>query len=56
MWVTLPAYGAAAYVPALVLERPLFTRSVAPALSFDFHVSTRSPSSERTGLMRLIVD
>jgi hypothetical protein len=26
MWVTLPAYGAAAYVPALVLERPLFTR------------------------------
>lgn len=26
MWVTLPAYGAASYVPAIVLERPLFTR------------------------------
>lgn len=26
MWCTLPAYGAAAYVPAIVLERPLFTR------------------------------
>ncbi|KAG2450267.1 hypothetical protein HYH02_004778 [Chlamydomonas schloesseri] len=26
MWCTLPAFGAAAYVPALVLERNLFTR------------------------------
>ena len=28
MWVTLPAFGAAAYVPAIVLERPLFIRCV----------------------------
>jgi len=28
MWSTLPAFGAAAYVPAIVLERPLFTRHV----------------------------
>lgn len=26
MWCTLPAYGAAAYVPAIVVERPLFVR------------------------------
>ncbi|KAL4428045.1 hypothetical protein ABPG75_002134 [Micractinium tetrahymenae] len=26
MWVVLPAYGAASYVPAIVLERPLFVR------------------------------
>ncbi|CAL8464553.1 g4088 [Coccomyxa elongata] len=26
MWSTLPAFGAAAYIPAIVLERPLFTR------------------------------
>lgn len=26
MWCTLPAFGAASYVPALVLERPLFVR------------------------------
>ncbi|GLC33334.1 hypothetical protein PLESTB_000344800 [Pleodorina starrii] len=26
MWCTMPAFGAAAYVPALVLERGLFTR------------------------------
>eukprot|EP00879_Flechtneria_rotunda_P005742 GHRR01006043.1.p1 GENE.GHRR01006043.1~~GHRR01006043.1.p1 ORF type:complete len:547 (+),score=129.21 GHRR01006043.1:934-2574(+) len=26
MWVTMPAYGAASYVPAIVLERSLFTR------------------------------
>lgn len=26
MWTTLPAFGAASYVPAIVLERPLFTR------------------------------
>lgn len=28
MWTTLPAFGAASYVPAIVLERPLFTRYV----------------------------
>ncbi len=28
MWTTLPAFGAASYVPAIVLERPLFTRWV----------------------------
>jgi hypothetical protein len=26
MWVTLPAFGAASYVPAIVLERSLFVR------------------------------
>ncbi len=26
MWVCLPAFGAASYVPAIVLERPLFVR------------------------------
>ena len=26
MWCTLPAFGAASYVPAIVLERPLFVR------------------------------
>ncbi|PSC74385.1 P-loop containing nucleoside triphosphate hydrolase isoform B [Micractinium conductrix] len=26
MWTTLPAFGAASYVPAIVLERPLFVR------------------------------
>ncbi|PRW20409.1 P-loop containing nucleoside triphosphate hydrolase [Chlorella sorokiniana] len=26
MWVTLPAFGASSFVPAIVLERPLFTR------------------------------
>jgi ABC-type multidrug transport system ATPase subunit len=26
MWCTLPAFGAASYVPAIVLERPLFIR------------------------------
>lgn len=26
MWCTLPAFGAASYVPSLVLERPLFVR------------------------------
>lgn len=26
MWVTLPAYGAAAYIPSIVMERPLFVR------------------------------
>ena len=26
MWAMLPAFSAAAYVPTLVLERPLFTR------------------------------
>lgn len=26
MWVTLPIFGAAAYIPAIVLERPLFVR------------------------------
>ena len=26
MWTTLPAFGAASYVPAIVLERALFVR------------------------------
>ena len=26
MWVVLPAFGAASYVPAIVLERALFVR------------------------------
>lgn len=26
MWVCLPAFGAASYIPAIVLERPLFVR------------------------------
>lgn len=30
MSITLPAFGAAAYTPALVLERPLFIRCVRP--------------------------
>ena len=29
MWCTLPGFGAAAYIPSIVLERPLFTRSAA---------------------------
>jgi hypothetical protein len=31
MWVCLPAFGAASYVPAIVLERPLFVRQASPA-------------------------
>ena len=26
MWTLLPAFGAASYVPAIVMERPLFVR------------------------------
>lgn len=26
MWCTLPAFGAAAYIPSIVMERPLFVR------------------------------
>eukprot|EP00195_Chlamydomonas_chlamydogama_P009759 CAMPEP_0202901782 /NCGR_PEP_ID=MMETSP1392-20130828/14649_1 /ASSEMBLY_ACC=CAM_ASM_000868 /TAXON_ID=225041 /ORGANISM="Chlamydomonas chlamydogama, Strain SAG 11-48b" /LENGTH=615 /DNA_ID=CAMNT_0049588397 /DNA_START=85 /DNA_END=1932 /DNA_ORIENTATION=+ len=37
MWVTLPAFGAAAYVPSLVLERNLFTRERNDGL---YHVIT----------------
>ena len=29
MWTTLPAFGAASYVPAIVMERALFVRRVA---------------------------
>jgi ATP-binding cassette subfamily G (WHITE) protein 2 len=32
MWTTLPAFGAASYVPAIVLERPLFLRERADGL------------------------
>jgi hypothetical protein len=32
MWTTLPAFGAASYVPAIVLERPLFQRERADGL------------------------
>ena len=31
MWTVLPAFGAAAYLPSIVLDRPLFIRCVAPA-------------------------
>uniref|UniRef100_A0A7S3VU76 ABC transporter domain-containing protein n=1 Tax=Dunaliella tertiolecta TaxID=3047 RepID=A0A7S3VU76_DUNTE len=37
MWVTLPAFGAAAYIPSLVLERSLFIRERADGL---YHVIT----------------
>ena len=29
MWTLLPAFGAASYVPAIVMERALFVRRVA---------------------------
>eukprot|EP00884_Botryococcus_braunii_P006507 jgi/Botrbrau1/15858/Bobra.40_1s0042.1 len=32
MWSTLPAFGAASYVPAIVLERPVFTREISDGL------------------------
>ncbi|MEW5308615.1 MAG: hypothetical protein WDW38_000559 [Sanguina aurantia] len=34
MWVTLPAFGAAAYIPSLVLERSLFVRERADGLYY----------------------
>uniref|UniRef100_A0A7S3VTN2 ABC transporter domain-containing protein n=1 Tax=Dunaliella tertiolecta TaxID=3047 RepID=A0A7S3VTN2_DUNTE len=37
MWVTLPAFGAASYIPSLVLERGLFIRERADGL---YHVIT----------------
>ncbi|DBA95854.1 hypothetical protein WJX77_006274 [Trebouxia sp. C0004] len=32
LWVTLPAYGACAYTPAIVLERPVFVREQSDGL------------------------
>ncbi|KAK9804269.1 hypothetical protein WJX72_004137 [[Myrmecia] bisecta] len=32
LWITLPAYGAAAFVPAIVLERPVFVREQSDGL------------------------
>ncbi|EFN50715.1 hypothetical protein CHLNCDRAFT_142571 [Chlorella variabilis] len=37
MWVVLPAFGAASYVPSIVLERPLFVREQSDGL---YRVST----------------
>jgi hypothetical protein len=38
MWTTLPAFGAAAYVPQIVMERSLFMRERADGRGF--HSST----------------
>jgi ATP-binding cassette subfamily G (WHITE) protein 2 len=36
LWTILPGYAAAAFIPTIVLERPLFVRSVPPVPLLSF--------------------